>query len=102
VSVLHLLRVLFGPGTWGAGGNMVAWVICGGLGFAWMHLKAEARHAEALAQAAVHHAERLALAAEHHEALRAHVTATAQARTPRPAAKRLATPAERKDKGAGA
>jgi hypothetical protein len=27
--MLHLLDDLFGPGTWGTGGNMVAWVICG-------------------------------------------------------------------------
>lgn len=25
----HLLWILFGPGTWGSGGNMVAWVLCG-------------------------------------------------------------------------
>lgn len=97
MSVLHLLRVLFGPGTWGAGGNMVAWVICGGLGFAWMHLKAEARHAEALALAARHHAERLALAAEHHEALKAHVTAMAA--VPPRAPKTLARKPAPKDGG---
>ncbi len=27
----HILLDLFGPGTWGAGGNLVAWVICGAL-----------------------------------------------------------------------
>lgn len=53
----HLLWILFGPGTWGSGGNMVAWVICGGIGFTWMHVKAEARHAEALVQQARHHQE---------------------------------------------
>ena len=26
-----ILLTLFGPGTWGAGGNIVAWVICGAL-----------------------------------------------------------------------
>lgn len=25
----HLLNLLFGPGTWGAGGNIVAWILCG-------------------------------------------------------------------------
>jgi hypothetical protein len=25
----HLMTTLFGPNTWGAGGNLVAWVICG-------------------------------------------------------------------------
>lgn len=25
----HLWQTLFGPGTWGAGGNLVAWVLCG-------------------------------------------------------------------------
>lgn len=26
---MSILRILFGQGTWGAGGNLVAWVICG-------------------------------------------------------------------------
>lgn len=26
---MWLLRDLFGPGTWGTGGNLVAWVLCG-------------------------------------------------------------------------
>lgn len=26
---MSILRDLFGPGTWGTGGNIVAWVICG-------------------------------------------------------------------------
>ena len=25
----HLWQTLFGPGTWGAGGNLVAWVLGG-------------------------------------------------------------------------
>jgi len=29
---VSILRDLFGPGTWGTGGNLVAWVICGVLG----------------------------------------------------------------------
>jgi hypothetical protein len=27
-----ILRDLFGPGTWGTGGNLVAWVLCGFVG----------------------------------------------------------------------
>lgn len=26
---MNVLRDLFGPGTWGTGGNLVAWVLCG-------------------------------------------------------------------------
>ncbi len=63
----HLLWVLFGPGTWGAGGTMVAWVICGGLGFWWAHRRAEARAVRVMAQAARHHFERLDQAAKHHD-----------------------------------
>jgi hypothetical protein len=33
-----ILLDLFGPGTWGAGGNLVAWVICGALGAAGTYL----------------------------------------------------------------
>jgi hypothetical protein len=35
---MGILTDLFGPGTWGAGGNLVAWVICGALGVtaAWL------------------------------------------------------------------
>lgn len=29
---MSILRDLFGPGTWGTAGNLVAWVICGALG----------------------------------------------------------------------
>lgn len=34
----HVLWVLFGPQTWGAGGNVVAWILCGALGLlgAWL------------------------------------------------------------------
>ncbi len=63
---------LFGwPGTFGAGGNMVAWVICGCIAFSWLHAKEKARHVAKMAQAARHHDEKMAQAAEHHEALRA-------------------------------
>lgn len=30
--MITLLRDLFGPGTWGAGGNLIAWVLCGAIG----------------------------------------------------------------------
>lgn len=35
---MTFLRDLFGPGTWGAGGNLIAWIICGalGAGAAWL------------------------------------------------------------------
>ena len=104
--------VLFGwPGTWGAGGNMVAWVICGAISFGWLRAKLHAHHVAQLAQAARHHKEQLAQAAEHqkalaqqaarqheqvldrvdahHEALKAHLTATLRlpAKQPRAAAK---------------
>lgn len=29
---MDVLRDLFGPGTWGTGGNLIAWVICGAIG----------------------------------------------------------------------
>lgn len=54
---MNIVRDLFGAGTWGAGGNLVAWVLCGGLAFSWSHAKAEARHQEALAQQRKQHAE---------------------------------------------
>jgi hypothetical protein len=51
----HLLWILFGPSTWGAGGNMAAWVICGSLGFGWLHSKEKARHLLRIKQAQDHH-----------------------------------------------
>jgi ribosomal protein S11 len=76
--------VLFGAGTWGAGGNMVAWVICGGIGFANVRARDKAHHAAAMLLAKTHHAERMyqadahhqeamAQAAEHHAAVRQHL-----------------------------
>jgi hypothetical protein len=68
--VSNIISALFGwPGTWGAGGNMVAWVICGTLGFGWLHSKEKARHLAKMAQAARHHQELLDQAQDHHEAL---------------------------------
>lgn len=71
---MSILTALFGwPGTWGTGGNMVAWVICGCIGFSWLHGKEKARHLQKMAQAARHHQEQLAQAQAHHDALKAHV-----------------------------
>jgi len=36
--VKTVLLDLFGPGTWGAGGNLVAWVICGAIAGTWAWL----------------------------------------------------------------
>jgi hypothetical protein len=61
-------RDLFGAGTWGTGGNMVAWVICGGLAFANVRARDKAHHAAAMLLARRHHDERIAQAEEHHQA----------------------------------
>ena len=63
---MSILRDLFGPGTWGTGGNMVAWVICGTLGLGWLHAKEKARHVARMAQAATHHKDQMALLAKQH------------------------------------
>lgn len=43
---MSIWNALFGwPGTWGAGGNLVAWVICGGLAAAWLRAKLKAHQA---------------------------------------------------------
>ena len=106
--------VLFGwPGTWGAGGNMVAWVICGAISFGWLRAKLRAHHVAQMAQAARHHKEQMALAAAHqaelkrqadrhhaqsldqleahHDALKAHLTATLRLPAKRPAAAKEGT-----------
>jgi len=97
---MSVLRDLFGPGTWGTGGNMVAWVICGIFAALWLRSKMKAQHAVAAALARLHHKEMKEQAAEqhaelrklaethhqemldradvHHEALKAHVTAAAK------------------------
>jgi hypothetical protein len=67
MSAGHVLWILFGPGTWGAGGNMVAWVICGALGFGWLHAKEKARHLAKMTQAQKHHQEQMELAERHHQ-----------------------------------
>jgi hypothetical protein len=63
----HFLWILFGPSTWGAGGNMVAWVICGVLGFGWLHARQKALHVARMAQAARHHQDETDLANKHHQ-----------------------------------
>lgn len=110
----HLLWVLFGPATWGAGGNMVAWVICGAIGGAWVRAKLAAHHRGLKAQAERHHAEQMALARTHqqelrtqaerhhlqaldrleasHDALKAHLTATLRLPVKQP--RRPAAPSE--------
>ncbi len=70
-----LLLTLFGPGTWGTGGNMVAWVICGVFGLGWLHAKEKARHLVLLQ----HHQAQIELMKQQHAELMAHVTATAKA-----------------------
>ena len=72
--MIIILRDLFGPGTWGTGGNMVAWVICGFIGFGWLHGKEKARHLARMKQADEHHAESMAQAERHHEDMKKHVT----------------------------
>lgn len=61
-----VLRDLFGPGTWGTGGNLVAWIICGILAGLWVRAKLRAHHLAELAQAARHHKDQIALLQEQH------------------------------------
>jgi hypothetical protein len=87
---MAIWKALFGPGTWGAGGNLVAWVLCGALAAAW--LRAKLRAQSALAR--LHHQQKMDQAQANHDALIAHVTATATlavtaAEQPPPAAQRL-------------
>ena len=59
-----VLRDLFGPGTWGTGGNLVAWIICGVLAGLWLRAKLKAQ----TALARLHHQEKLDQAEAHHQA----------------------------------
>lgn len=90
MSWTGIWNALFGAGTWGAGGNIVAWVLCGALAFGWLRAKMQAHHVALLAQAAKHHKELRDLAEvgqraivqqaeRHHEALLGAVAATAPA-----------------------
>ena len=56
-AMLRILDDLFGPGTWGTGGNMVAWIICGCIGFGWLHSKEKARHLAHMDKLEQHHKE---------------------------------------------
>lgn len=68
---MHWLADLFGPGTWGTGGNMVAWVICGIIAGLWLHAKLKAQHAAATALARLHHKQALEQSAAQHKDLMA-------------------------------
>src|ERR1700734_3311207 len=60
---------LFGwPSTWGSGGNVFAWVLCGSIAFGWLHAAEKARHLAAMLQAQQHHQEKMAQAEAHHQA----------------------------------
>jgi hypothetical protein len=75
-GVIWRYRVdLFGPGTWGTGGNMVAWIICGLIGGAWLRSKERAQHLARMLQAERHHEEIMVQGQVHHEDMKAHVTA---------------------------
>ena len=109
----HLLWILFGPSTWGSGGNMVAWVICGAIGGLWVRARLRAHHLTQVALANRHHAELKAQATAHQnelkqlterrhneamdridahqEALKAHLTATLRLPAKRPAASKEGT-----------
>lgn len=65
---------LWGAGTWGAGGNMVAWVLCGYFAFSWQHAKAEARHRQQADQDEARHHELLAQNERHHREMKDHVS----------------------------
>lgn len=72
--VLHLIWIAFGPSTWGAGGNMLAWVLCGGIAFSWQHSRIKKLNVQRMAQAAQHHSAVMAelktqalVAEQHHQ-----------------------------------
>jgi len=73
MSIGHLAWILFGPGAWGTGGNLVAWVLCGVLAGLWLRGKLRAQ----TALARLHHQQRTDQAQAHHEDMKAHVTAVA-------------------------
>jgi putative copper export protein len=73
-GMFYFRKDLFGAGTWGAGGNLVAWVVCGTISFGSLHAVLHARHLAVLAQARLHHRERMDQADRHHEEMKDHVT----------------------------
>lgn len=103
--ITGLIRDLFGPGTWGAGGNLVAWVLCGAIGTAaayllrdligprlarWWHRHHGGHQRAELAAIEKRLAARLD---SQHEALKAHVTSEigALAKAPRTSARTAGT-----------
>jgi type VI protein secretion system component VasK len=69
-------RVLFAwPATFGTGGNMVAWAVCGVIAFGWQHRQNLRLHQAREDAAQARHEEAMAKADAHHEALKAHVAA---------------------------
>jgi GH25 family lysozyme M1 (1,4-beta-N-acetylmuramidase) len=70
-----ILDDLFGPGTWGTGGNMVAWVLCGAIGGAAAFLLRHKIGKRLAAWWAFHHGPHAV--AQHLEALRLHEAAKA-------------------------
>jgi hypothetical protein len=73
VLVIVFWKILFGPGTWGSGGNLFAWVLCGGLSFLWLNVLQKERHIQAMTQAREHHEAMTQQAEDHHRAMKAHV-----------------------------
>jgi hypothetical protein len=67
LGIAHWWRDLFGAGTWGTGGNMVAWVICGVLAGLWLRAKMQAHTALQMAQARRHHDEKMAQSGRQHQ-----------------------------------
>lgn len=77
-----MIRDLFGPGTWGTGGNLVAWVLCGTVAAVWLRAKLKAHealarlhHQQAMAEASA--ARRIAADAYRHQTGRDHPDAPA-------------------------
>lgn len=66
----RILLDLFGPGTWGTGGNLVAWVICGVIGAVTTYLLRHVIGKRLAAWWAKHHGPHAI--AQHREALRLH------------------------------
>jgi hypothetical protein len=78
-ALVRFHEVLFGPGTWGAGGNLVAWAICGILGGLLIRAQARGRALAQIALAKQHQRERQAQheeLREMHQELKEHITRT--------------------------
>lgn len=83
-----ILRDLFGAGTWGTGGNLVATVLLGiptmVTGFVHAARQRQRHHDEKMTQAEQLAAATLAQAQAHHEDMKQHVTNTAGGSDGRP------------------